>query len=242
MLALNLSLLPNLRGPGGQGEPGGVPLRNEQLTGHSASTHPRSRATSWQQTLLPQGLHVTCWEEPKYLPSLPWGRGEGTMLLTQSPPWTNGLGQGPRAVGPGLLPEPTGCAQCQSEQGRAAEPSSGTVSAHSGAHSTPVPPGPLPAHLPPARGAGPREAAAPAPTVHPPAGAKQMCPRPLHAGLGSHRLPHRQSRGQGHGLHKTLDGAQPAPATASRIYTRGRGASVCRLSHCRGAAPKPAPG
>lgn len=82
---MNLSLLPKLQGPGGRGEPGGVPLRNEQLTGHSASTHPRSRATSWQQTPLPQGLHVTCWEEPKYLPSLPWGRREGTELLTQSP-------------------------------------------------------------------------------------------------------------------------------------------------------------
>lgn len=98
---MNLSLLRKLQGPGGRGEPGGVPLRNEQLTGHSASTHPRSRATSWQQTPLPQGLHVTCWEEPKYLPGLPWGRREGTELLTQSPHGRMARGSDPARWGLG---------------------------------------------------------------------------------------------------------------------------------------------
>lgn len=78
-----------------------LPLRNEHLTSGSASTHPRSRATSWQQTPLPQGLHVTCWEEPKYLPGLPWGRREGTELLTQSPHGRMARGSDPARWGLG---------------------------------------------------------------------------------------------------------------------------------------------
>lgn len=128
------------------------------------------------------------------------------MLLTQSPHGRMTRGRDLRVLRSGFLPEPTGCAQCQSEQGRAAELSSGTVSAHGGSQSVPIPPGPLPAHLPPARGASPREATTPTPTVHPPAGCMQAdVSAPTACQAREPPAPDREIHWQGHGLYKTLE-------------------------------------
>lgn len=155
-----------------------LPLRNEHPTSGSASTRPRSGGPCPEASTLPAGKNLNTF------PAFPGAGGKGPC----SRPGAEPMG---------------GRSASQNEEGRQScrlapsRPTRLTLRARpSWASACP----------PPARSwRRPTGGHHPAPTVHPPAGAKRTCPRSLHTGLGNHRLPRRQIHWQGRGLYKTLE-------------------------------------